>query len=498
MPDLDPGDVVDPSQIPGVQDAPGRAEVAAYVAEMESYIPDLPIDWNDLSPAAAQEFAEQSVRNWAAANDVPLTESEVQQAALGWAEEELGVDLPANVREARDVAVEVAVTAACNAAGVDPRIGFVTYEALSDGELSEDDCEAIGQTAGAVAGAAIGQSFGIPAPIGAWVGGLIGGTVGKWFSDSFGIGEDPRIELWAAREEAMREWFAQADATCLGIRATHRFNRQLYLNTLIETWLRAELAIGVRFDLRWFGVRPYFSGWAFTHWTNPSTCWSTPRSIPPYEAFDDQKECLTLLVRTGRSGQSCHLAPTRCTKHGVVCTQRSHPSNVSGSVSNVYYTTTCRCEAEYGCAYPPWTRLYAGQDEVVRQVYAAMGPPINETRCALEEPTEGDYAWYARSGNLHLRLAWQDRVEAAIRREWQAIAEDRTKYTQVASDLMRTACVVAAEKQVAEQKLELAFNGTNTLESARLRGRVKRAVVNGGAMVLGLGFLGWVLWKGKR
>jgi hypothetical protein len=63
---------------------------------------------------------------------------------------------------------------------------------------------------------------------------------------------------------------------------------------------------------------------------------------------------------------------------------------------------------------------------------------------------------------------------------------------------MRTACIVASEKRVAEDKLELAIGGTNTLRAAAERGSKKRMMVNGGVMVLGLGFMGWVLLKGRR
>jgi hypothetical protein len=410
--------------------APTRADVDAYVSEIETYVPDVPIDWEDLTPDEARAWVEEGLSNWARINNIELSEEGLRAAAEGYAREqveaELGYPLPDSYDEALDVALEMAVTAACNAAGIDPRLGFVTYEALSDGDFDEADCIAIGRVTGSIAGAAIGQMFGIPAPIGSFVGGIIGGAVGRWFADSFHIGEDPRPAIWEARREALEEWFLQAWTACRGIRANINHNHEMWANQLIKDWTRAELEIGVQFDLRWFGVR------------------------------------------SGPGGRY-------------------------------------NCFEEYGCLYgdrlySDWRGAYQPRNTfeqitIVQKVYAALGEP-GPIYCTLEEPTPGQYQWYARESTS--RYQWMDAVMAQVRRAAAAFWPLRARYVQVVSDLMRTASIVAAEKRVAEEKLELATGGTNTLRAARERGAKKRAIVNGGAMVLGLGFVGWVLLQGRR
>jgi hypothetical protein len=485
-------DAPDLPDVPNFEDAPGRAEVDQYMNELEGYMPDVPVDWNNLTPAAAQAWAEQAISNWAEENNVPLTRDELELAARGWIEEEIGVTLPTSVQNARDMGIDLAVTAACTQLGIDPRAGVATVEALSDGDFDEEDCIAIGRMAGSIAGAAVGQMFGIPAPIGAYFGGTIGAVIGEIVGGIFGLGEDAgeaKEREREARWAAIQEWYGHAQAQCGHIRHSVRANQQLFVNTLIETWLELELQIGMRFDLRWFGARTYFEDWKFAYTWNPTNCWQNVqmRREPPYwRYYQTYRTC-----QQGEGGACKKIEDdTGCTRWGVVCKRHTRSTKLNGW--GTYSYTTCRCDEEYGCAYPEYEQDWAHEREIVAKVYSAIGKPYESSQCSLEPPQER-YAGYAP--DMH---AWMDRVSDAIRREAAENYPLMVRYSQVGIDLLRTAAMVQSEKQVAESHVELAVGGTETLRAALHKGRKRRMVVNGGAMLLGLSLLGYALLRRRK
>jgi hypothetical protein len=480
----------DPAELPGVQDAPSRSEVQSYVAQLRSYAPAQPLDWEKLGPEAALAWTEQGIRNWARAQGVPLSETELQQAALGYAEQELGVSIPQNVAQAREVGLELAVTEACAGLGVDPQLGFVTYEALRDGRLDKGDCQAIGRASGAMAGAAIGQAYGIPAPIGAYVGGQLGGAVGSWFSDSFGIGgsaQQRRTQQLEARWEAIQAWFVGASRDCAELKQAVGLDHQRYVNELVRLWLKAELELGMRFDLRWFGRYRAFRSWAYTHQIVPNHCWVAHSPEGP-RYFSSEAAC-----QRGATTW-CSQVPTSCTRHGVRCEAHEYrtilgSSQRMGEASGYYRTMSCHCEPAYGCRYPSVAGGREGEPVVVAQVYGYLGRPDLDPGCALEAPTE----YYAL--DLSARNAWMGRVVDGINGYVALSRQLSVLYTQLLLDLLRTAAVVQGEREVAEQRLELGVSGTQTLRLAARRGKRKAALLNGGLLLVGLGAVGYALWR---
>jgi hypothetical protein len=540
-----------PGELPNVQDAPTRDEVREEVARLRSYVPQEPMNWQDLDPEQARAWGEQAIRNWARDNHVPLSEAEVQAAALGYAEEEFGVAVPENVREAREMGIEIAVTEACSQLGVEAELGYATYEALRDGDLDRSDCEAMGRTAGAMAGAAIGQAYGIPAPIGAYVGGQIGGSIGTWFADSFHVGQSARERRTAqieARQEAIQDWFEAQCQQCARIKRIVGTNHQAYLNELIRLWLKCELEIGVRFGLRWFGVRPWFLDWRFTHQQNPYSCWHSYHYQRGWSNFSSRAAC------EAGSTTACSLDPTACTQHGVQCrpverrTIHGHSERQQTS-TGVYSGLACFCAADYGCAYPApagtpepasvsraldarlaaqrareaaaqaassaarraastqstqyvhgWSLhgLAGGAAEeadVVVKAIAALGEPDLDFECELEAP--GAMLEYYAMNSVE-RTAWMERVVAQINDHVRFNRQLAVHYRQVLMDLLRTAAIVQAETTVAEERVELETVGTNTLRVAAERGARKRAWLNTLVLGAGIGALGYVLLRRRR
>ena len=478
------GATPDITSLPNMEDAPSQAEADAYIDELESYMPELPVAVEDLTPQLAYAWTEQAIRNWARENNIPLSDDEIEMAVRGWVEEEYGITVPANVRAARDMGIDIACAAAALWMGIDPRIGIVTYEALSDGEFDEQDCKAIGRVVGSIAGAVIGQAYGIPAPIGAYFGGQFGEMIGQTVAEIFGIGETYEERRAAAREELwekLQDWHYVTSMRCRYISYDLTHNYKVYYRALTSTWAKLEQSIGLKFQLRWFGTRKYFEGWEFTHWQDPENCWRT--GAPDTGYFSSEAQCQQLK----HSARDCYQAYGVCTRQGVKCA--THERRFIGGETGVYSYTTCWCDAEYGCQYPPFYADPSDEVEISRKVVAALGPNPAELNCELEAPIEA----YARDAVM--RNDYFARVEQRMRAESDKAYPLHVRYAQVAIDLLRTAAIVQGEKQVSEHRTELAYSGSMDLRGAQARGDYKKRLLNSGVLLLGAGALVWAVGR---
>ena len=470
-----------------LQNYPSAAEVLAEYNTYAGYLKSIPnfnpADLQD--PAKVVGLMKQALIAYAEDNGIPTNTQEFEAYAASVASSELGVPIPTswptNVKDLKSVAADLACTAVVMYSGVNPKLLTVTVDALMDGKLSPDECEAIGATAGAIAGAAIGQAFGIPAPIGAFVGGLVGQDIGGTLGQIFGAGPSGTEEM-QARLDAAKAWaqakLDQANAACSQARSVYW---ETFDNLLLATelqWETSEETIGWRFGLRWFGLETYSKiGQAFSH------AW-----VPATKNFTGD---LTQSWRAAQVGSGTPME-THYSDAGVDKVQRSM----------VY---TYGCPFDFGCPYPVVTGIPMPQGNTARVAQAllargALWLPVEQRhyQCSYPPPNTDQLFNDAK-------YAWLDAMQQDLAREQAAIRALQILSVTVVGDLVKTTAVVAAEKKMNDllkaSQLDLNIatqNRSLALSSAKITGKNLSDLLNYGMFALGAGLLGALAWKRTR
>lgn len=479
-----------------IQSYPSAAEVVAQYNQYAAYLNAIPgfkaSDMKD--PSKAVGLMEKALLNYAAANGILIPTStaavkaDVEAYALAVASGAVGIDLSQyknitglTAKSLENAALDIACTACVMYTGIDPSILTVTAESLLDGKLSEDDCKAIGTVAGAIAGAAIGQAIGIPAPIGALIGGIIGGDIGGTIGEIIGLGGKSDAEMEKEFQQTLAAWAAwkgSADAAyqalCVPIQTKYwdTFDAILLGNEL--RWRKAELAIGWKFGLRWFGQEPYTSiGQPFSH------------------SWDAVKHTFTGAVTTDN-------------RASVFQTNANHDTYSSGG--DITSATTYWCAFPYGCPYPTTPNYGGGILERDAEAMGARGaiwiPPANrQPQCPLPVA----YAPIDQSGLAPTETAYAAQLNSLLQAERAALQGLSIISIAVSGDLVKTAATVAAEKAVydhvsmsAHDMSLAAVQRISALSAAKKTGTQLSDFLNYSAILLGVGVLGAALYKRQR
>jgi len=497
-------------------DAPTRAEVAAAVADIEAYMPQRPPNFENLVAAEAEAWARGAVENWAEQNNIPLSEQQVIDAARGYVEDETGIHVPMdwNTRDAAQAAADAACVAAANYVGVDPRLAVTTVEALADGSLDTGDCEAIGAMAGAVACAAALQAFGIPAPIGAWLGGQFGALIGGTIAAIFGMTAAARRRAEQLRKAAEcaagQEWNLNMVRSCNLAHESYSLRMLYYIQEIESMWSDIEQEQGIQFKLRWFGAAPTGTSqaWRFTH---------------TQEAYDG---CWGSWSPGG--------TPTRserwCRRPGVACATNYHWSQLhipgEGELHRQVSSFWCWCENEGGCDYDYSATLRVrsfgpevptGETSIYYNraarslIMRGAAEPGSQQSCSerLREPT----CWFL-NGDQYQVCLWRNEVIAAVRREWAELGKLDTIATQVISDLIQTAAIVATENYARQHHEEIRASSTADLIKAAatatvggrsvftareiIMGRQRADIAKHVVLWGGAGVLAYAIWRRLR
>jgi hypothetical protein len=458
---------------------PTAATVAETYSEYAGYLTSIPgfkpSDMTD--PAKATALVEQALINYAVAQGYPVTTAALKQQLINYAasvaSSELGVDIPtnwpSNIKDLKSVAVDVAVTAVVMYTGVDPRILTVTYDALKDGKLTQDECEAIGTTAGAIAGAVIAQACGIPAPIGAIIGGEVGFDVGGTFAEIFSIHPpDTRLADMYQEEKTI---LAQGQTLCDTARSLYwsTFDKLIMATEL--QWRAAELKIGWKFGLRWYGQEPG-ARQPFSHAYNPASGY-----------FDGP---LTTANRASQFGGGTD---------STYCSSSGDESCVT--VTEYVYG----CAFDYGCPYPVITSisLPTGFERDVQAFFARgalwIPPGSRSMTCSLPPPPVATNA-----GDVLYN--WIDSINQLITNEQAALDALNTISVVVVGDLVRTVAANTAEQRI-NAMLRAPVDALNAaaiargeaLAEAKIVGKNLSNFLNYGGFVLGAGLLLAALYK---
>lgn len=471
---------------------PSASEVAAQYNQYAQYLKAIPgFNPEDMKdPQKAVGLLKDALINYAAANGIIVPTStaaakaELEDYALKIASGYTGIDLSqyknlsVSAKGLENAAVDIACTAFVMYTGVDPSILTVTYEALKDGKLTEPECVAIGSVAGAIAGAAIGQAFGIPAPIGALIGGEVGGMVGGTIGEIIGLtGDDTafkkQLDDMVNQEKAFEQsTLAQAQKICAPLQNAYWDSFDNLLMGMELRWEKAEVEIGWKFGLRWFGQDAYTTlGQPMSHAWVPAQ----QNFTGPYTAAN-RAEVLSKNVNYDTYSSGGALTPT----------------------------ATYWCPYGYGCPYPTVPNLGGGLLERDAQAFLARGAlwipsALRPAQCVFPAPSPD--AWDRPID----RAAWVQTVMDQIRGEQAALGALRTLSVAVSGDLVKTAASVAAEKTIndqlsmsASQMSHADAQRTLDLSAAKKTGVQLSDLINYSALFIGLGVLGAALYKRSK
>lgn len=470
---------------------PTAAEVAAEYNQYASYLTAIPgfkaSDMKD--PSKVVGLMQKALINYAAQNGILIPTStaaakaELEDYAFQIASGATGIDLSQyknlslNAKGLENAAIDLACTAVVMYTGIDPKLLTVTVDALLDGKLTEDECTAIGTVAGAIAGAAVGQAFGIPAPIGAFIGGLIGGDIGGTIGEIIGLtGDDTAFkkqlqDMADAEAQFESATLAQAQAICAPLALVYwdAFDNMLVGNEI--RWEKAEIEIGWKFGLRWFGQETYTQmGQPFSH------------------TWDPAKKTFTGVFTTANRAEIL---------------QKNVNYDTYSSDGTLKATATYWCSFSSGCPYPVVPPLGAGPFERDAQAFLARGatwlpPGARDSTCVFPL---GPGIWNGPDA----RDQWIAQVKLQIQGEQAALGALRLLSVTVSGDLLKTAAAVAAEKKLSDQMtltphaMELAaVQRLADLSSAKKTGTQLTDFINYGALFLGAGVLAAALYKRKH
>lgn len=465
-----------------LQNYPPAAAVSAQYNKYKKYLDAIPnFHPSDLQdPEKCVQLLKLALINYARDNGIPTNTVEAKRDleayALSIASGYIGVPLPSslpeNATQLKQAAVDLACTAVMMETGIDPKLAVVTVECLLDGKLDASDCVAIGTCAGAIAGAVIGQAIGIPAPIGAFIGGKVGGMVGGTFAEIFGL-VDPQEEvraLQAAFDSFRDATIAEAQKICYSSRSAYW---DAFDNVLAATelqWETAEVKLGWRFGMRWFGQEKRLHGGA----------------MPYSRAWDN--------------AQQAFLGPVTTANRSALFAKNINYDTQDAN-GNYLIVPSYWCPFDYGCPYPAARNLGAGVLERSAQAFLAHGarwiPPASRNLGCVLPPPPSDAAF-----NGEVRERWLQSVEATIRAESASIGALQMTSVAVVGDLVRSAGIVAAEKHIVDLLRQnqsdinaSALKRVQDLSAAKHTGTQLSDLLNYGALIVGAGVLGAALLK---
>ncbi len=487
---------------------PSASEVVAQYDKYSAYLNAIPgFNASDMKdPNKVVGLMEKALLNYAADNGILIPTSsaalkaDVEAYALELASGYTGVDLSqyknitgVNAKSLANACLDIACTAVVMYTGVDPSLVMVTAEALADGKLTEKECEAIGTVAGAIAGAIIGQAVGIPAPIGAFIGGLAGGYVGGTIGEIFGLGGKSAADMRKEFEAAQAAWQAflkQANASyqaaCVPIQNKYwdTFDAILLGNEL--RWEKAEVQIGWKFGLRWFGAEP----------SQPRYSLSSVRNLPTLVGFPFSRSWdPATLSYTGPITTA-----NRAEVDPRIWSHKLYLDDGSSNSVNSYF-----CAYDYGCPYPTSPTPAAGLLARDVAVFTARGaayvsPELRSASCTLPSLlTQAEY------GHGVTEAEYAQRLNGLINAEWAALQGLSAISIAVSGDLVKTAASVAAEKAMHDH-LTVSVSAMNAaaaqrgidLSAAKKTGTQLSDLVNYSALFIGIGVLGAALYKRHR
>jgi hypothetical protein len=492
------------------------AQAKAYYDRYKRYIPKTTkADFKDFK--SATKWGERALANYAKGEAKEWTSEVINKTASNYGLQGCIPDhLPKNKKEAAHEFVELAAAGGCAAAGIDPRLGVATANALYDGHLDTNDCKAIGGVAGAVAGAAACQTFGIPAPIGAFVGGELGKLAGGAVASIFGLGDDEYKKWLKKQKEIVKKIELEAEQVCYSIRKGYW---DIFDKLIIEAelkWETLELSVGAKFDLRWFDPTPAFYEWIQQQYTTGSA------HNQGYKTYVDGPLCETRCDSTViATGTKPYITSHSDEQLRALLKKSNCPVKAGAAAADM---CSYGCSFTFGCLYPRFAnwkkehiptsaRLYGSTQRVI-DAYLAHGiewlpPPSKPGMFGIKLPGPGErrvFCDYPSATKKDIkdkkgkyRQIWIDHLNELIQIEQRRIKNLQTVQVRVISDLIKTASTVAAQKKMieiaAQQKAEqAAFIKRAAPKIIVAPGEIKQSIVNTGALVGGGALLGYGLW----
>lgn len=276
------------------------------------------------------------------------TPSDIAQVAAGFAPQ-VGQLIDGKPGPLVLAGIKTGAAYGCKELGIPPDIANITIDSIAEGEISQKTLEAAGGLGGAVGGAALCSLIGIPPCIGGFVGGQAGKLLGGALSDllHIGIGKADREAQRQARlklESAMRgELSALRTAyinMTLGARGTWWANLDHIIDNVSMQWQAIECA----------GFPPNPSGDTPVTYGRMPLLWSGIGTVNPFFLYPF-------------SASTCARPLNQNLSRGTGCL------NSKGLLSSV---TELGCRQPYGCPYPSFPALGAGDwEERVVQALAA-------------------------------------------------------------------------------------------------------------------------------
>jgi hypothetical protein len=496
-----------------------KAEFDYYVQFAPKRFPKSVHEATSWGVSSLEKYAKQNGKQWG--HDV----IEKVASAYGY-NGYIPSDLPHSAKEAETALVNIGCSAAAMELGVDPKLAVVTVDAIMDGKLDSNDCEAIGKTAGAIAGAAICQAYGIPAPIGAFLGGEIGGFVGGEVAKIFGLSDRAYKKWLAEQKRIVAQLQAAAEQQCHVIREGYWQSFDTYVVALEQLWEELELKTGHKFQMRWFdralgqGLLPFVE--------------QQPKLYPP--GFLSDQICATVCEDgwTARSGTAPYLTSkevmanpqlmlglsSKCREHYIHNPQmnalRRFALKKDPKIPDPKMQDMCGrdCLAQFGCLYPdlePYVKyapsdpgLYSSTRRAVA-AYRALGfvwkppPPYSYEPSRPADESRQTYCQFPAATSKEIkdkkyRALWTSWLATLVNAEQLRIAQLNSVSVKLAGDLTTTAAMVAAQVSLSDAKTRAAavksLTGTDV---TALSGR--NSLVNNGALAGGLGVLGYSFWS---
>jgi hypothetical protein len=482
-------------------------QMRQYWNEIKKYGPKrMPKSFKDGASMAADglyRYSKDYAKNWA--------RNEIDSLASSYGFEGCVPDhLPHSSKEAFHMGADIAAAGACYSMGIEPKLGVTTVDAVWDGRISSEECEAIGAVAGAVAGAAVGQMFGIPAPIGAFIGGKVGSLVGKGIAKLFGLSSDARRKWLAEQRKIVKKLKAEADADCYAVRKAYWVMFDKLLVEIEAQWEYWELTVGAKFDLRWFDPTP-----GFYQWIQQQIKQYTPYIDGPY----CQVQCDSTIIY---QGEGPYLKTHTQAQLDALTKAKCPPKTTSVHDSVCAYG----CAVEFGCLYPrfdswkksslPKDKRLFGTTQRVVDAFLAHGfdwlPPPSGVKLAQIGP-ETIYASNPGQRNLvcdlpaatkkeiehsKARDRWVTFMQTLIEFEVQRSNRLHSAQVRILNDLIKTASIASAQLEIArivekQKKEQVALVKRVAPKVITDSGRTRNQVVNTGALVGGSGLLLWSL-----
>lgn len=508
-----------------------------YYASFAPKSPSLKQIWDGKSVKLGTEWAAKTLENYGKAHAKEWTADAIKQVASAYGYEGFVPDqIPTNMHEAAVALADVGSAAFAAETGINPKLAEVTVEAVIDGKLDTEDCEAIGSTAGAIAGAALCQTFGIPAPIGAFLGGEIGGFVGKEVADIFGLSSRAYKKWLDEQRKIAAKQLADANDNCHKVRDGYWQTFDASVLAMEQRWEELELKLGARFGVRFFGKAPIGVGnyidqhadYPFMSFLGPRTCGATcpdgasVRDLGPAGGLSKLSSADVYALQVACRKEMAYNASLPVGTRAAMLTAIKLGSNTAPAVVE---TCTHDCLADFGCPYPDLlgsTKYAPGASGLLNSparvcaAYRALGfiwlPTVGQvapswgfkqsgnptadaaTLLKLMQAHPSDYrnticdlpaATLAELKNKKKHQLWLNWLNAMISLEVRKIQGLNAATTRLAGDLAQTAATIAVQQKLADANTRRALRGLGALPS----GTTLSSIVNNGALIGGLGWL---------